>query len=119
SELALDKRQLPPLQALLTSHNSRIACPPHSMSHNIRHFEQEGGDGGTPPPRLFDMRRTSVMTPPLGRRQFLAATGTASALALTGAGTAHAATAAARAAAPVVRPFPLTAVTLLDSPFRD
>ncbi|GAA2472715.1 beta-L-arabinofuranosidase domain-containing protein [Streptomyces longisporus] len=60
------------------------------------------------------------MTPPLGRRQFLAATGTASAaLALAGTGTAHAATGAARAAATVVRPFPLTAVTLLDSPFRD
>ncbi|MCI3242363.1 beta-L-arabinofuranosidase domain-containing protein [Streptomyces spinosisporus] len=61
------------------------------------------------------------MTPPLGRRQFIAATGTASAaLALAGGGQAHAAPAGAGpAATPRVRPFPLTAVTLLDSPFRD
>lgn len=59
------------------------------------------------------------MTPPLGRRQFLAATGTASAaLAIAGGGTADAATAPSAATARA-RPFPLTAVTLLDSPFRD
>jgi len=67
------------------------------------------------------MQRTSVMTPPIGRRQFLAATGTASAaLTLAGPGTAYATTAGApQAAATPARPFPLTAVTLLDSPFRD
>ncbi|MDC2960140.1 glycoside hydrolase family 127 protein [Streptomyces gilvifuscus] len=65
------------------------------------------------------------MNPPLGRRPFLAAAGTATAAALTMTTSAmsHAAPlgpAAARpAAAPRVRPFPLTAVTLLDGPFRD
>ncbi|MDV9173579.1 glycoside hydrolase family 127 protein [Streptomyces sp. W16] len=60
------------------------------------------------------------MTPPLGRRQLLAAAGaTSAALTLTATdGTAHAATDAA-AEPTAVRPFPLTAVTLLDSPFRD
>ncbi|MEV6486397.1 beta-L-arabinofuranosidase domain-containing protein [Streptomyces sp. NPDC051576] len=57
------------------------------------------------------------MTPPLGRRQLLAAAGaTSAALALTGGGTAHA---TPRATATRTRPFPLAAVTLLDSPFRD
>ncbi|WP_262060428.1 beta-L-arabinofuranosidase domain-containing protein [Streptomyces sp. STR69] len=61
------------------------------------------------------------MTPPLGRRQLLAAAGaTSAALALTGTdGTAYAATDRATAEPTAVRPFPLTAVTLLDSPFRD
>ncbi|WP_037853904.1 beta-L-arabinofuranosidase domain-containing protein [Streptomyces sp. NRRL S-340] len=64
------------------------------------------------------------MTPPLGRRGFLAATGTAAALATTGAVPAHATARAAPAGAvrtPVsaTRPFPLSAVTLLDGPFRD
>jgi DUF1680 family protein len=64
------------------------------------------------------------VTPPLGRRGFLAATGTAAALATTGALPARAATraappASARAAVTLARPFPLDAVTLLDSPFRD
>ncbi|MGP3982408.1 beta-L-arabinofuranosidase domain-containing protein [Streptomyces sp. KR80] len=68
------------------------------------------------------------MNPSLGRRHFLAATGTAAAgatLATAGGGTAHAATGtgtgtrAAPAAATPVWPFPLAAVTLLDSPFRD
>ncbi|WP_406130860.1 beta-L-arabinofuranosidase domain-containing protein [Streptomyces sp. NBC_00989] len=60
------------------------------------------------------------MTPPLGRRQLLAAAGaTSAALALTGGGgTAHAATGAAPTLPPA-RPFPLTAVTLLEGPFRD
>jgi len=60
------------------------------------------------------------MTPPLGRRQLLAAAGaTSAALALSGGGgTAHAATGAAPTLPPA-RPFPLTAVTLLESPFRD
>ncbi|MGW7047325.1 beta-L-arabinofuranosidase domain-containing protein [Streptomyces avermitilis] len=65
------------------------------------------------------------MNPSLGRRHFLAATGTAAAaatLATGGAGAAHAATRAAPAAAVPgtgTRPFPLGAVTLLDGPFRD
>ncbi|MFI6405411.1 beta-L-arabinofuranosidase domain-containing protein [Streptomyces sp. NPDC050548] len=61
------------------------------------------------------------MTPPLGRRQLLAAAGaTSAALTLTGTdGTAQAATDRAADGPTAVRPFPLTAVTLLDSPFRD
>jgi len=61
------------------------------------------------------------MTPPLGRRQLLAAAGaTSAAFTLTGTdGTAHAAADRAAAEPTAVRPFPLTAVTLLDSPFRD
>ncbi|MFD7996658.1 beta-L-arabinofuranosidase domain-containing protein [Streptomyces mexicanus] len=64
------------------------------------------------------------MTPSLGRRGFLAATGTAAALAGAGAVPARAAGRAAPAAAapPAVartRPFPLTSVSLLDGPFRD
>lgn len=62
---------------------------------------------------------------PLGRRNFLAATGALTAMTtLATAGPAATARAAAAppgapAAAAPVRPFPLTAVTLLDSPFRD
>ncbi|WP_255951039.1 glycoside hydrolase family 127 protein [Streptomyces odontomachi] len=65
------------------------------------------------------------MNTPLGRRNFLAAAGALTATTtLATAGTATAAQAAAGpagrpAAAAPVRPFPLTAVTLLDSPFRD
>ncbi|XUL93232.1 beta-L-arabinofuranosidase domain-containing protein [Streptomyces galilaeus] len=61
------------------------------------------------------------MTPLLGRRQLLAAAGaTSAAFTLSGTdGTAHAATDRAAAEATAVHPFPLTAVTLLDSPFRD
>ncbi|MDF3147740.1 beta-L-arabinofuranosidase domain-containing protein, partial [Streptomyces sp. T21Q-yed] len=64
------------------------------------------------------------MNPPLGRRPFLAAAGTAAAAALT-----MAPGAAARAATAIppqavrpatrVQPFPLPDVTLLDGPFRD
>ncbi|MCH5671190.1 glycoside hydrolase family 127 protein [Streptomyces gilvus] len=58
------------------------------------------------------------MNPPLGRRSFLAATATATtaALAMRPDGPAYAAPAAAPSR---VQPFPLTAVTLLDGPFRD
>ncbi len=61
------------------------------------------------------------MNPPLGRRPFLAAAGTAAAaLALSPGTPAHAASPAPEArAATRVRPFPLTDVTLLDGPFRD
>lgn len=60
------------------------------------------------------------MNPPLGRRPFLAAAGTAAAaLALTPGTAAQAAPPpGARPAAPV-HPFPLTDVTLLPGPFRD
>ncbi|MFD7710254.1 beta-L-arabinofuranosidase domain-containing protein [Streptomyces sp. NPDC059786] len=68
------------------------------------------------------------MNPPLDRRLFLAAaTGTAAAAAVAGPASATAASpatgtahgrAAAGAASAAVRPFPLGAVTLLDSPFR-
>ncbi|WP_427917815.1 beta-L-arabinofuranosidase domain-containing protein [Streptomyces sp. cg40] len=61
------------------------------------------------------------MTPPLGRRQLLAAAGaTSAAFTLTGTdGTAQAATPPDATEHTAVRPFPLTAATLLDSPFRD
>ncbi|MFJ9895808.1 beta-L-arabinofuranosidase domain-containing protein [Streptomyces sp. NPDC091280] len=61
------------------------------------------------------------MTPPLGRRQLLAAAGAASAaITLTGTDTAaYAGTDHAGAGSGAVRPFPLTAVTLLEGPFRD
>lgn len=65
------------------------------------------------------------MNPPLGRRPFLAAAGTATAAALTMTTSAmsHATPldppSSPRSATPRVQPFPLTAVTLLDGPFRD
>ncbi|MFJ1602656.1 beta-L-arabinofuranosidase domain-containing protein [Streptomyces sp. NPDC088253] len=68
------------------------------------------------------------MNPPLGRRHFLAVTGTSTAamtLAAADGGTAHASTGTNTSGAPVahdatapVQPFPLGSVTLLDSAFR-
>ncbi|MFJ3308871.1 beta-L-arabinofuranosidase domain-containing protein [Streptomyces sp. NPDC086549] len=62
------------------------------------------------------------MTPPLGRRTFLTAAGAAATLTVTDGPAARAAqrpAAAPRSKAAQVRPFPLTAVSLLTGPFQD